>query len=414
MAQRWTHLMVVGMLMLVSACSSADADENTDPGPEPSSQAESTDPEPEPSNQAEDAARQDVPSALDDRENASFPAPLIDPDLVLSGGPAPDGIPPIDDPSFERADRVDWLEDTEPVLSLTVGGETRAYPLRVMTWHEIVNDVVGGVPVAVTYCPLCNSGVAFERTVLDLGVLSFGTSGLLYADNLVMYDRQTESLWPQLTGEASIGELTGTELVAIPMGTIAWSDFIAENPTARVLSQDTGFDRPYGTNPYSGYDDPEGELLFGLPVQLDTRLPVKERVVGVIDGSASVAVVRSSLVGRDPLELAVGGRRLVVWHRPGQASALDADTIAGGEDIGTVGVFVPVVDGKRLHFGVDSAGVRDRETGSSWHVLGRATSGPLQGVELAPYQHLDTFWFAWASFHVDTDVIGSPGQNDAL
>ncbi len=397
MAQRWTYLMAVVTLMLVAACSSADTDENTDPGPESSSQVE-------------DSARQDVPSALDDRDNRAFPAPLIDPDELLSGGPPPDGIPPIDDPSFERADQVDWLEDTEPVLSLTVGGETRAYPLRVMTWHEIVNDVVGGVPVAVTYCPLCNSGVAFERTVLDLGVLSFGTSGLLYADNLVMYDRQTESLWPQLIGEASIGELTGTELVAIPMGTVAWSDFIAADPTARVLSQDTGFDRPYGTNPYSGYDDPEGELLFGLPEDLDTRLPVKERVVGVIDGSESVAVVRSSLVGRDPLEVTIGSRQLVVWHRPGQASALDADTIAGGADIGTVGVFVPVVDGKRLHFDADSAGFRDRETGSSWNVLGRATAGPLKGAELEPYQHLDTFWFAWASFHVDTEVLGATDQ----
>ena len=288
------------MLTLVTACSSADTDENTDPGPEPSGQVA-------------DAAREDVPSALDDRDNPAFPAPLIDLDELISGGPPPDGIPAIDAPAFEQADHVDWLEDNEPVLSLTVGGETRAYPLRVMTWHEIVNDVVGGVPVAVTYCPLCNSGVAFQRTVTGHGVLSFGTSGLLYADNLVMYDRQTESLWPQLTGEASVGDLTGTKLVAIPMGTVAWRDFVTADPTARVLSQDTGFDRPYGTNPYSGYDDPDGDLLFGLPDDLDTRLPVKERVVGLVGGSVSVAVVRSSLVGADPLEVTLGRNRVVVW-----------------------------------------------------------------------------------------------------
>jgi len=400
MAQRWTHLVGVVMLTLVTACSSADTDENTDPGPEPSGQVA-------------DAAREDVPSALDDRDNPAFPAPLIDPDELISGGPPPDGIPAIDAPAFEQADHVDWLEDNEPVLSLTVGGETRAYPLRVMTWHEIVNDVVGGVPVAVTYCPLCNSGVAFQRTVTGHGVLSFGTSGLLYADNLVMYDRQTESLWPQLTGEASVGDLTGTKLVAIPMGTVAWRDFVTADPTARVLSQDTGFDRPYGTNPYSGYDDPDGDLLFGLPDDLDNRLPVKERVVGLVNGSVSVAVVRSSLVGRDPLEVTIGSRHLVVWHRPGQASALDADTVAGGADIGTVGVFVSVLDGERLHFDADTAGFRDRETGSSWNVLGRATAGPLQGAELELYQHLDTFWFAWASFHLDTDVLGSTAQNGA-
>ncbi len=398
MDHRWTSLMAVAMLTLVTACSSIER--KSEPGPESFGPTAA-------------AAREDVPSALDDPGNPAFPAPLIDPEELISGGPPPDGIPAIDEPRFERADQVDWLQDNEPVLSLTLGGETRAYPLRVMTWHEIVNDVVGGIPVAVTYCPLCNSGVAFQRTVTGRGVLSFGTSGLLLADNLVMYDRQTESLWPQLTGEASVGELTGTRLVAIPMGTVAWRDFVTAGPTARVLSQDTGFDRPYGTNPYSGYDDPDGDLLFGLPGDLDTRLRVKERVVGLVDGSTSVAVVRRSLVGGDPLELTVGRRDLVVWHRPGQASALDADTVAGGADVGTVGVFVPEVDGERLHFETGSAGFRDRETGSSWNVLGRATSGPLRGAQLEPYRHLDTFWFAWASFHLDTAVVRSTDPKGA-
>ena len=397
MAHRWTSLLAVATLTLVAACSNADR--------------ESADSAPAPSDQPAAAAREEVPSALADRDNPAFPAPLIDPDELTSGGPPPDGIPAINAPAFERADQVDWLEDSEAVLSLTVAGETRAYPLRVMTWHEVVNDVVGGVPVAVTYCPLCNSGVAFERTVAGHGVLTFGTSGLLYADNLVMYDRQTESLWPQLTGQASIGTLTGTELEAIPMGTVAWRDFLAADPAARVLSQRTGYDRPYGTNPYSGYDDPDGDLLFGLPGDVDARLPVKERVVGLVGGSRSVAVVRSSLVGKDPVEVTLGGRSVVVWHQPGQASALDADTVAGGVDVGTVGVFLPVLDGQRLHFESRGTGLVDRETGSSWSVLGRATAGPLTGSELAPYRHLDTFWFAWASFHLDTDVIGSPGQN---
>ena len=400
MAHRWTPLVAVAMLTLVASCSSADTDKLTDRGPGPSGQVAG-------------APREDVPSALDDRDNPAFPPPLIDRDELISGGPPPDGIPAIDAPAFEQADRVDWLEDNEAVLSLTVGGQTRAYPLRVMTWHEIVNDVVGGVPVAVTYCPLCNSGVAFRRTVTGHGVLSFGTSGLLYADNLVMYDRQTESLWPQLTGKASVGDLTGTQLVAIPMGTVAWRDFVTAHPTARVLSQDTGFNRPYGTNPYSGYDDPDGDLLFGLPDQLDNRLPVKERVVGLVDGSVSVAVVRSSLVGRDPLEVTIGSRHLVVWHQSGQASALDAETVAGGADIGTVGVFVPVLDGERLHFESRGTGFVDRETGSSWNVLGRSTAGPLRGAELEPYQHLDTFWFAWASFHLDTGVLAAPARKGA-
>jgi hypothetical protein len=389
-------LLAAGMLALLVGCASGEVVPLA--GDDPSAGSSSA------VDQIEADPREDTPSALEDRWDPRLPKPLVDPDLVLSGGPPPDGIPAIDEPAFQRADEVDWLEDDEPVLSLTVGGETRAYPLQVMTWHEIVNDTVGGVPVAVTYCPLCNSGVAFERRV-DGRVLSFGTSGMLYADNLVMYDRQTESLWPQLSGQASIGVLTGQELVAIPMGVVAWSDFRDANPSAHVLTRDTGFDRPYGSNPYVGYDDPDGGLLFGLPDEADERLPVKERVVGIADGTDSVAVVRSSLVDAEPTQLRVGQQDLVIWHEPGQVSALDAGTVAGGADIGTVGVFDPRVDGRRLHFETADEGFRDEETGSRWNVLGQATAGPLEGAQLEPYRHLDTFWFAWVTFHPDTDLL---------
>ncbi len=393
MARHRGRLLAAALLVLLTACSSPEV-------------VSSTEREGHTSGQVEEAAREDVPSALDDRENPAFPEPLIDLEDVLSGGPPPDGIPAIDEPAFEPAREVGWLPDDEPVLALTVGGETRGYPLRVMTWHEIVNDAVGGVPVAVTYCPLCNSGVAFERSVPGHGVLSFGTSGLLYADNLVMYDRQTESLWPQLTGTASVGALTGTVLHGIPMGTVAWRDFVSAHPDALVLSQDTGFDRPYGTNPYVGYDDPDGDLLFGLPGDLDTRLPVKERVVGLSNSAVSIAVVRRSLVGRPPLEVTVGEDLVVLWHQAGLASALDTATIASGADIGTVGAFHPLLDGRRLHFEHRRDAFVDRETGSRWNVLGQSTGGPLEGAELRPYRHLDTFWFAWVAFHPDTRLIG--------
>lgn len=397
MARHCGSLLGAGVLTLVVGCAGADvvppAGDEGVAGARPTA-----------AGQVEPDPREDTPSALDDLYDASFPEPLIDPDDVESGGPPPDGIPPIDDPTFERAGEVGWLQADDPVLSLTVGGETRAYPLQVMTWHEIVNDTVGGVPVAVTYCPLCSSGVAFEREAAGR-VLSFGTSGLLYADNLVMYDRQTESLWPQLTGQASIGVLTGEQLEAIPMGTVAWGDFRRAYPSALVLSRDTGFDRPYGENPYVGYDDPDGDLLFELPADPDSRLPVKERVVGVSDGSHSVAVVRRSLVSASPAELQVGDRELVLWHKPGQASALDADTVAGGADIGSVGVFVPVVDGQRLHFEPAADGFWDTETGTRWNILGQATAGPLKGSQLRPYRHLDTFWFAWVTFHPDTELV---------
>jgi hypothetical protein len=353
--------------------------------------------------QASVGPREDVPSALRDMRNPAFPPPLIDPDEILSGGPPPDGIPAIDRPTFQRAGEIDWLTEGEAVLVLTLGEETRGYPVQIMTWHEIVNDTFDDRPVAVTYCPLCNSGVAFERIVGER-VLSFGTSGRLYADNLVMYDRQTESLWPQLTFTAAVGVLTGTRLTPHVLQAVAWREFRAAHPDAWVLSRDTGHARDYGRNPYAGYDDPDGRPLFPLPA-VDDRQRLKERVIGIGDGASAVAVLRSAVAAAGVREVTVGGRDLVVWHRPGQASALDDDAVGTGRDIGTVGVFDPVVDGRRLHFTAVPGGFRDAETGSTWDVLGRATGGPLTGQTLTPNQHLDTFWFAWAAFQPDTTII---------
>lgn len=345
-----------------------------------------------------------MPSALDDPRHPGFPEPLIDPDDLVSGGPPPDGIPPIDDPRFAPASEIDWLGDDEPVLSLTVGDETRAYPLQVMTWHEIVNDRVGGIPVTVTYCPLCNSGVAFERRVAGR-LLDFGTSGLLHIDNLVMYDRQTESLWPQLTGQASVGTLTGTQLKAIPMGVVSWKQFRASNPDALVLTRETGFRRDYGRNPYTGYDDPDGDLLVDPTGGTDGRLPVKERVVGITVGSDSVAVRRALVAGAGVVPLMVGGRDVVVLHQPGQSSALDTGRIADGQEIGSIGVFRPTIRGRSLTFAIRCERVVDVQTGSTWSVLGEATSGQHAGSRLPAVVHLDTFWFAWVGFHPDTRLV---------
>lgn len=348
-------------------------------------------------------ASEDAPSALEDPANAQFPAPLIDLEHLVSGGPPPDGIPPIDQPNFRRADTVDWLTADEPVLSLTVSGETRAYPLQIMTWHEIVNDTVGGEPVAVTYCPLCNSGVAFHRRV-DGEVLNFGTSGLLYADNLVMYDRQTQSLWPQLTGQASVGVMTGTQLTAIPMGVVGWDQFVTAHPDALVLTRDTGHERDYGRNPYPGYDDPDGGLLVEPPEGRDPRLPVKERVIGIRLADQAVAIPRKAIADTEILSVTLAGREIVLWHAAGQRSALDDDQIGDGQEIGTVGVFDPRLRGRRLTFSAEQSGFRDDQTGSTWNVLGEATAGPLQGRRLQPITHLDTFWFAWVAFQPDTTL----------
>ncbi|MBC8280320.1 MAG: DUF3179 domain-containing protein, partial [Chloroflexi bacterium] len=172
----------------------------------------------------------------------------------LSGGPPRDGIPPLDNPSFVDIDQADgWLSDKEPVISLEINGIQRAYPLQILMWHEVVNDEVGGVPVTVTFCPLCNSAIVFERTVNGL-VLDFGTSGNLRNSDLVMWDRQTESWWQQLTGEAIVGRLAGTKLNFLAAPIVSWQDFKTLQPEGLVLSKDTGFDRRYGDTPYVGYD----------------------------------------------------------------------------------------------------------------------------------------------------------------
>ena len=160
---------------------------------------------------------------------------------IFSGGVPRDGIPPLDFPSFTTvAQADDWLEAREPVIAFELNGETKAYPLQVLTWHEIVNDTVGGVPVVATFCPLCNSAIVFDRR-LDGEVYDFGVSGNLRNSDLIMWDRQTESWWQQLTGEGIVGELTGKQLALLPATIIAWEDFKATYPDSAVLSRETGF-----------------------------------------------------------------------------------------------------------------------------------------------------------------------------
>jgi hypothetical protein len=283
-----------------------------------------------------------------------------------------------------------------------VNGEARAYPIQIMTWHEIVNDTIAGRPVTVSYCPLCNSAIAYDRRLGDR-VLDFGTSGKLYQSALVMYDRQTESLWSHFTGQAVIGTLTGAQLELVPMSTVSWSDWRDANPDGLVLSRDTGYDRNYGENPYPGYDDVD-DPPFLYKGKTDGRLAAKERVVGIRRGNDAVAIRTKNLYKRRVTEIEVGGTRLVAWLQRGTASALDRSSVDSGRDVGATGVFDPIVDGRRLTFEARRSGFRDIETGSTWDVLGNATGGPLAGAELTPVEHVDTFWFAWAAFLPDTRI----------
>jgi hypothetical protein len=253
------------------------------------------------------------------------------------GGPGKDGIPAINEPRFVSVDEADFLDPKEPVIEVELNGDARAYPIQILVWHEIVNDVVGGVPVAVTFCPLCNTAIAFDRRV-DGRTLDFGTTGNLRDSDLVMYDRQTESWWQQFGGRALVGELTGEELEQIPARVVAWRDFADGHPDGRVLSRETGHSRRYGENPYPGYDDVESPPFFQTRNSNDDRLAPKERVVFIERGGEAVAIPFSTLQRRKRVVVEVAGSVLVVRWRRGVASSLDTPSVAGGRDVGTAEV----------------------------------------------------------------------------
>ena len=331
---------------------------------------------------------------------------LVPLDEIIFGGPPPDGIPAIDRPAFVPPDRVSWLHPKEPVLALDVNGDARAYPLQILMWHEIVNDVVGSKPVVVTYCPLCNSGLVYER-VIDGGTLDFGTSGKLYKSDLVMYDRQSHSLWAQMEGRAVVGQRAGTRLALVPANTIAFAHWRAAHPQGKVLSRDTGHRRDYGANPYQSYDQPEVRpfLFSGRP---DTRRPRKERVVSVKIGGTIKAYPWPLLAEQRVIHDSVGGESLVILYRPGTLSALDDRRIERSRAVGATGVFSRVLDGRTLTFEPTTAGFRDRETGTTWDLLGRAGTGSMAGRRLRPLPHVDAFWFAWAAFNLTTALHRMP------
>ncbi|MAC44433.1 MAG: hypothetical protein CL913_10930 [Deltaproteobacteria bacterium] len=319
---------------------------------------------------------------------------------LLSGGPPRDGIPPIDQPKFiENQLAAQWLKPNDPVIALEINGDARAYPLQILTWHEIVNDVVGEIPVTITFCPLCNSAIVFKRNHQGI-TYDFGTSGLLRHSDLVMYDRQTESLWQQFTGEAIVGVMTGEQLMMIPSGLIGFEQFQAAYPAGKILSKETGYSREYGRNPYPGYDDIRNNpFLFRDP--LDERLPAMARVVTVSDGKYHNAYPVELLEKLGVIHHQLGNQAVVIFHQDGVSSALDTTRIANGDDVGATGVFVPLVGKQELTF-IKERGFVDEQTGSHWNIVGQAILGPLKGKQLERLVHADQFWFSWGAFRPDT------------
>ncbi|MCF8200286.1 MAG: DUF3179 domain-containing protein [Sulfuritalea sp.] len=229
-----------------------------------------------------------VPFAASAQEMNGFDlkGSLIPIDQIHSGGPGKDGIPAIDKPDFLNAGAATFIRYEDPVLGMTLGGIAHAYPISILNWHEVVNDRFGKDPVVISYCPLCGTGAAFDARV-DGRTLSFGVSGLLYNSDVLLYDRQTSSLWSQLLGKAISGPLKGRQLTMLPVTHTTWADWRKTHPATQVMSISTGHIRPYARNPYFGYEKTE-ELMFPVEFRSAGFHP-KERVLGVRIGDQAKA-----------------------------------------------------------------------------------------------------------------------------
>ena len=341
--------------------------------------------------------------------STDFCQSIVDFDEILVGNPTKDGIPSVEGPVMETvAEAAEWLVDQSPVIALEIDGEARAYPLAILMWHEIANDEIAGVPVAVTFCPLCNSAITFDRR-LDEDVLDFGVSGFLRNSDLIMFDRQTESWWQQLTGEGLIGEFAGQLLEILPSQVIGFGSFVERYPEGNVMSRETGYSRQYGVNPYSGYDSRTGSpFLFRGELDVRLPLPVAHVLAAVVDDVAK-AYPFSTLRKHGVINDSIGETAIVAFYQGGVASAMGDRVIDTARDIGTAGMYRATVDGEVLHFsGNDDGTFSDDETGSTWNAFGEAIDGALAGTQLEWINAFPHFWFAWAAFHPETEVFALP------
>lgn len=367
-------------------------------------------PGPEPTAPPAGFGNQELPSQLENVTGAwatDFSKATIDLNELLVGIPRSDprdAIPPIDSPAFKTAFESGWIADREPGVLIEIEGDARFYPLSVMTRHEVVNDEVGGVPVAVTYCPLCNTAVAFNRT-FDGGVLRLGVSGLLRNSDLVMWDDATQTLWQQVTGEAIVGTNAGKKLEPVPTAIVSWADFAENHPDGQALSDDQGFGIPYGSNPYTFYSSRNAPFSF-FDGEIDPRFPALERVVGVTVDDTSKAYGFPDIQEVRVVNDVIADTPIVVfWGSPDTADGLDASAIADARPIGTGIAYSRIVEDQELTFEpADDDRFLDIETGTVWNILGVAVSGELAGAELDLITHRNEFWFAWQAFFADSDV----------
>lgn len=309
-------------------------------------------------------------------------------DKIKSGGPPKDGIPSIDNPKFAEIQDSSFMSDSDTVIGLEINGESKAYPLFILVWHEIVNDKVGSVPVSVTYCPLCYTNQVFER-IIDGQEVEFGTSGKLYNSNLLMYDRYTESYWSQALGTAVKGELTGYQLNLIPFDVITWGDWKKLYPETKVLTTDTGYIRSYTTDPYGNYYT-EPRIMF--PVEhSDDRLHPKEIIIGFHLDDVHKAYKQNDIESNIIINDTIGETPIMLVSLFSENSRS----------------FVRDINDDVLDFFYKDGKIYDSQTNSEWTYDGLSISGVYQGEQLKRLPIEPGFWFEWVAFHPQTLVFGS-------
>ena len=311
-----------------------------------------------------------------------------------------DAIRPIYEPVYEPREGGDWLSDGDFVIGYAAGEEAYAYPLKILNRHEIVHDLVDGVPILVSYCPLCASAVVYDRR-LDDRVLVFGNTSALYESDMVMYDHQTGSYWFQVAGEAIVGELTGRRLEPLPSITISWGEWKELHPDTLVLSRDLGLipsgSSRYETDPFERSPERLDSVGPPFPVsaeKMDVRLRASDKVFAVEVGDSRKAyhlVPERSWLVNDT----VGGRSIVVLVR--------------GKESPGARAFFSDVDGMRLHLKPDGGVMVDNETGSRWDDTGLAVSGKLEGVRLEAVPSRTSFWFSLVGAFPGIDLL-VPGE----
>ncbi len=327
---------------------------------------------------------------------------------LRSGGPPKDGIPAILAPKFTSvAGASKWLLPKDPVIVVEHGSEARAYPLQILIFHEMVNDTIGDLAVLVTYCPLCNSAISFDRRVGE-AVLTFGVSGMLRNSDMVMYDHQSDSLWQQLTGEALVGEMTGRRLRVVTSRVAPFYAFAASFPGGKVLSKETGHLRAYGSSPYAGYEA-SGGIMFPVEMKRKLALHPKMKMLTFTLRGKTRAYAFERLRRNHVVEGKLAGEHYVVFFEPATLSLMDTRQIADAGATGSAGLFSSVLDGERLRFRFEKGEIRDKKTGSRWNLFGKAVAGPLAGRQLERMEHGVYYAFALLAFYPRAEVVGLGG-----